>query len=68
MQLIDITGHKFGKLTVIRKAPGVDYCTRAYWECVCDCGGTRIVNTYDLRKGPTKSCGCVRGRPRKNKD
>jgi hypothetical protein len=30
------------------------------WLCVCDCGGTTIVDGNKLRRGKVKSCGCFR--------
>lgn len=36
------------------------------WLCKCDCGNQREVKTSDLKK--VKSCGCLKGRPRKNKE
>lgn len=57
MVLIDITGKKFGRLTVIKKSGhrGKDVT----WECSCDCGKTVIVSGNDLRSGHTQSCGCL---------
>lgn len=58
MRLIDITGQRFGRLLVIRKlAPrkggGSD------WACACDCGKLCAVIGSNLRKGQTRSCGCL---------
>lgn len=52
----DITGRKYGRLTVIAFAEkrGSNY----YWQCRCDCGMKRIVGRVALIKGFTKSCGC----------
>lgn len=36
------------------------------WLCECDCGNKREVKTSDLKR--VKSCGCLRGRPRKSKE
>ena len=57
----DLTGKKFGRLTVLNRAEdkisqsGLKYIQ---WECQCDCGNTVIVATHYLKKGTTKSCGC----------
>ena len=54
----DLTGKRFGKLTVVRylgrKGHG------SFWECKCDCGN--VVNCYygNLVKGSSTSCGCMR--------
>ena len=55
-RLIDLTGHKFGRLTVI----GFAYTKnkKNYWECKCDCGNTCFVPTTYLTTGVTVSCGC----------
>ena len=31
-----------------------------HWVCRCACGATAVVATSELRKGDTKSCGCLR--------
>lgn len=48
----DLTGNKYGRLTVIK------YLGSSYWECKCDCGKITKVFTGNLYKGTTKSCGC----------
>lgn len=60
----DETGHVYGRLTVLRRhileKPG-----RAMWECVCTCGNLVIVAGTGLRRGETKSCGCLYSDTRK---
>lgn len=56
--LKDITGQKFGMLTVISRAETKN--SQAYWNCTCDCGKTRIAAGGALRSGEAKSCGCTR--------
>lgn len=52
---INLTGQKFGKLTVIEEA----YRKKnVYWKCLCDCGTETIVIGSGLRNGHTTSCGC----------
>lgn len=53
----DLTGKRFGKLTVIQRAENDKY-SHARWLCKCDCGNTKVVNGFNLCKGYTKSCGC----------
>lgn len=53
---IDMTGKRFGRLTVVCEA-GLKRKEIA-WKCICDCGKTVIVPGYPLRSGKTKSCGC----------
>lgn len=57
-RLIDLTGQKFGKLTVLEKCKSLNSSTR--WLCQCDCGNLTIVHATSLKSGNTKSCGCVR--------
>lgn len=55
--LIDLTGQKFEKLTVIRKdAPSKG--GKSKWICLCECGKTTSVSSDRLRNGKAKSCGC----------
>ena len=58
--LIDLTGHRFGRLTVVEKIPSRNGCTNARWRCVCDCGNETTALGTTLRKGESKSCGCLR--------
>lgn len=55
---LDLTGQRFGKLTVLRPAENIGTCT--FWVCRCDCGQETIVRTDNMRNGRTKSCGCQR--------
>lgn len=50
-------GTKFGKLTVISRAP-VRPGGFAYWKCKCECGNTCEVSGHNLRNKHTLSCGC----------
>lgn len=54
----DLTGLKFGMLTVVSFA-GVDKHYQAKWNCLCECGNKKVVSATNLR-GKTKSCGCYR--------
>lgn len=53
----DLTGKKFGRLTVIESA-GSDKNGHAKWFCKCDCGGEVTVLATNLKRGQTTSCGC----------
>lgn len=62
----DISGQKFGKLLVVKRAK--DYIAtngrrRTQFLCMCECGKVKTVLTYKLTSGRTTSCGCSRGRP-----
>ena len=56
---IDLTGQRFGRLTVIAKDE-TRVSKQTYWLCQCDCGEKKSVNSVYLRDGETKSCGCLR--------
>lgn len=61
VRVADITGYKYGYLTVI----GYE-CVRnrkARWMCVCECGKRCVVAASDLKTGNTKSCGCMQHKP-----
>lgn len=59
-QVKDITGNKYGRLTVIR----LDHITnkRSFWLCKCDCGNYKVIRGDCLKSGTgrpcTISCGC----------
>jgi len=51
-------GARFGRLTVLGKA-GLDKWQHLVAECRCDCGKTVAVRWQSLRRGYTRSCGCL---------
>lgn len=48
-------GQRYERLIVVRKI------AVKKWECLCDCGSTRIICSSSLLSGDTRSCGCYRG-------
>lgn len=61
--LHDLTGKRFGRLTVLSRADdGHDPNGKAYtvWHCRCDCGNELDVRAATLVNGMTKSCGCYK--------
>jgi len=62
MQLQDRIGHRYGKLTVISRAPNSTTTHGARWNCRCDCGTDVVVFGRNLTTGMSRSCGCSRGR------
>lgn len=54
----DLTGMRFGRLTVIKESEKKS-SKRTCWVCKCDCGNTAIVAVSNLLNGNTKSCGCI---------
>lgn len=58
MKPINLMSQRFGRLTVIDSAPNNKF-GHTCWKCLCDCGNTIVTETNDLRRGHTKSCGCL---------
>lgn len=56
--LVQMINQRFGRLVVISEAKRTKD-NHKRWLCQCDCGKTTIVDGRDLRKGRTKSCGCL---------
>lgn len=55
--LIRISGRVFGRLTVVKRVGSMG--SQAFWLCACSCGKSLGVRSRDLRKGITRSCGCL---------
>lgn len=55
----DITGKRFGALTVIRRNGVIYYSGNKVqkWECKCDCGIIKTISRICLSR--VKSCGCL---------
>lgn len=72
-KFIDLTGQKFGKLTVlglaeernkkeeIRVLKGEIARAYIYWTCKCECGGIIDTISNSITHGKTKDCGCMSG-------
>lgn len=54
----DLTGRRFGRLTVKSRAENKGYGLTA-WNCVCECGTEKAVLSMSLRNGNSRSCGCL---------
>lgn len=59
MRLIDLTGNRYGRLVVVRRA-GHNKRGQPVWICVCDCGNEKNILGFNLRNGQSTSCGCSR--------
>ena len=57
-RFIDLTGQRFGRLTVIARAPN-GKGGQARWLCRCDCGEEKEIRGDHLRLGFIQSCGCL---------
>lgn len=55
----DLTGIRFGRLTVIEKSDERDKNGSIYWLCQCDCGTITSISSSLLTRGKTQSCGCL---------
>ena len=58
--MYNLIGQTFGRLYVLERNHAVSGKNReANWFCRCECGNITSVRSYLLRKGHTKSCGCL---------
>lgn len=59
MKTLNLTGERFGRLTVIKKTDKRAANNEFVYICRCDCG--KIIESYTslLRQGRTRSCGCL---------
>lgn len=55
--MIDETGNKYGRLTVLERANYIG--NQPAWKCQCECGNIKITTGKILRAGRCKSCGCL---------
>lgn len=57
----DLTGQRFGRLTVISRSDFIkkDGKRETAYICKCDCGNETKVLAYNLKNGHTTSCGCL---------
>ena len=64
----DLRGRRFGRLVVVgpvtvqvrRNRNSTIQERRTHWNCLCDCGKSKVVRGGDLTRGDTQSCGCMR--------
>ena len=61
----DLSGRVFGRLTVTSICLSGGRQRR--WHCICVCGGKAIVRGDLLRRGRTKSCGCLKNKNGKSR-
>lgn len=61
--LIDLTGQRFGKLIVLRRAENYVRSNghkESTWVCCCECGNEITVTRTNLKRA--RSCGCSKGK------
>ena len=62
-RFIDLTGQKFFRLTVIKRAGTYKEPSGGsspLWLCECQCGRETTIRGSGIRSGASKSCGCLR--------
>ena len=62
-KIIDLTGKKFGRLTVLQLVPKEirhDTTRQSFWLCQCDCGNIISIASWRLGSNKCNSCGCYR--------
>lgn len=64
---IDLRGQRFGRLVVTDKAERSS-CGATRWLCKCDCGNIVTAQYSNLKRGATKSCGCLNKENRENRN
>jgi hypothetical protein len=55
-RLVDITGRRFGRLSVLGRANVGG--KHVMWICRCDCGETATVRGSAMKSGNSTTCGC----------
>ena len=60
MKVKDLTGQKFGRLTVVSRGENTKG-GKCRWICDCECGKrkAKAVTAHDLESGKVQSCGCL---------
>ncbi len=58
-RFVNLEGLRFGRLLVKVLHP---WKTKGhiFWECLCDCGKSKLIRANDLESGNTQSCGCLK--------
>lgn len=54
----DLTGKKFGRLTVLSPTNEKTKDGRRIWKCICECGNIKFTSCQNLKRGHCTSCGC----------
>lgn len=55
---LDMTGQRYGRLVVLSEQ-GKHPSSGVLWRCRCDCGSESVLPGRQLRRGRTRSCGCL---------
>lgn len=54
----DLSKSKFGRLQPLYRTLNMN-SKKARWVCLCDCGNIHIADASNIKRGGTKSCGCL---------
>ncbi|MBQ7839744.1 MAG: hypothetical protein IJ390_04550 [Lachnospiraceae bacterium] len=65
-RMIDLSGKKYGRLSVLFPTEKRNSNGSIYWHCRCECGQELDVPAESLMYGNSKSCGCLKQQMRKN--
>ncbi len=65
MNFQDLTGKTFGRLTVTGRSENVG--VHVSFLCLCECGSSIKVRAHSLKRGDTRSCGCLRSETMESK-
>ena len=47
----DLTGQKFGRLTVLEPTENKTNDGRRIWKCLCECGNIKFTSCQNLKRG-----------------
>nr|DAN68223.1 MAG TPA: AP2 domain protein [Caudoviricetes sp.] len=56
---LDLTGNKYGRLTVLGDVGKRTGRGKILWHCLCECGRVTFVRADHLKNGSVVSCGCL---------
>lgn len=56
---LDLTGNKYGRLTVLGDTGKRTKNGKVLWHCLCECGNVTHVRADHLKNGSVVSCGCL---------
>lgn len=56
---LDLTGNKYGRLTVLGDVGKRTGRGKILWQCLCECGRVTFVRADHLKNGSITSCGCL---------
>lgn len=57
---LSLVGQTYARLTVLSRDPQNTADGKSRWKCACECGNEVVVSSRGLKKGTTRSCGCLK--------